>query len=49
MPGVRPTLKAAAIAVCAALLGLALPGFNTPDYWYGMAAFVVALLVAATL
>lgn len=49
MPGVRPILKAAAIAVCAALLGLALPGADTLDYWVGMAAFLTALLIVATL
>lgn len=45
----RDLFKAVAIAVCAALLGLALPGTDTLDYWVGMAAFLTALLVAATL
>jgi hypothetical protein len=42
-------LKVLAIAVCATVLGLCLPGFDTLDYWIGMAAFLVALVVAATL
>ncbi len=44
----RDLFKAVAIAVCAALLGLCLPGYGSVDYWYGMAAFVVALVVAAS-
>lgn len=46
---VRAALKVLAIAICATVLGLALPGFETLDYWVGMAAFLVALVVAGTM
>ncbi len=45
----RDLLKVLAIAVCTALLGLSLPSFDTLDYWVGMAAFLIALVVVATL
>lgn len=49
VPARRASLKVLAIAICSALLGLALPGSDTLDYWVGMAAFLIALLTAATL
>jgi hypothetical protein len=43
----RVGLKVLAIAICATVLGLCLPSYETLDYWVGMAAFLVALIVAA--
>ena len=45
----RVGLKVLAIAICATVLGLCLPSYETLDYWVGMAAFLVALLVAGTM
>lgn len=42
-------LRVLAIGICATVLGLALPGPGTLDHWLGLAAFFIALLVAATL
>lgn len=42
-------LRVLAIVICATLLGLALPGSATLDFWVGVAAFIVALVVVATM
>jgi hypothetical protein len=47
MARARVALKVLAIAICATVLGLCLPSYETLDYWVGMAAFLVALIVAA--
>ncbi len=41
-------LRVLAIVICATLLGLALPGSGTLDFWIGTSAFIVALVVAST-
>lgn len=48
-PVTRASLRVLAISFCTAVLGLCLPSFDTPDYWVGMAAFLVALVVAGTM
>jgi len=49
MARARSALRVLAIAIGATVLGLCLPGFETLDYWVGMAAFLVALIVAGTM
>lgn len=46
---VRVALRVCAIAICAALLSLSLPAADTLDYKVGMAAFLIALAVVATM
>jgi len=41
-------LRVLAIGICATLLGLALPGPGTMDFWVGTSAFIVAIVVAST-
>ena len=46
-PWRRSLVKVAAIAVCTAIVGLALPPSETFDFWIAIAALVVALIAAA--